>query len=332
MNKVVVIAALLAAPLTHAQMFKDADLSAIYQATDAPPRARDAALGKRAVERLAANASDTQALLALAVSRLNEQDAAKRETAVEQLAACAAGQPNSADCHYGHAALLGSHALQIGVLKAASSAGKIRDGFLRAVELAPQWYAPRSGLVQFYLQAPGIAGGSVRKARETAHAAPRPEQARVLDATIALYEKDFDAAQKALALHRDGADTVLNDDAHDALIGIGISLISDGKAERARPVFERLLRDRPGDAMGAFGLGYIAAALGQHAEAVKHFEQSAKLKGAEDLPVDYRLGLSLISQGQRDAARTALQRFVQAKGPWSPKSVDDAKKKLQELS
>jgi tetratricopeptide (TPR) repeat protein len=330
--KVAAVVLLLAAPIAQAQMFRDADFTAIYHATETQQRVRDALLGKRALERLASNAADTQALLALAVSRLNEQDAAKREAAVEQLAACTASQPTSADCHYGHAALLGSHALQIGILKAASSAGKIRDGFVRAVELAPQWYAPRSGLVQFYLQAPGFAGGSVNKARETARAAPRPEQARVLDATIALYEKNFDAAQKALEPHRDGTDTVQNDDARDALIGVGISLVSDGKAERARPVFERLLRDRPGDAIGAFGLGYTVAALGQHADAVKHFEQSAKLRGAEDLPVDYRLGLSLIAAGQRDAARTALQRFVQTKGPWSAKNVDDAKKKLQELS
>jgi tetratricopeptide (TPR) repeat protein len=330
--KFAVVVLLLATPSAQAQMFRDSDLTAIYHAAEVTPRARDASLAKRALERLASNAGDTQALLALAVSRLNEQDAAKREAAVEQLAACAASQPTAADCHYGHAALLGSHALQIGILKAVSSAGKIRDGFARAVELAPQWYAPRSGLVQFYLQAPGFAGGSVNKARETARAAPRPEQARVLDATIALYEKNIDAAQKALEPHRDVGDTVLNDDARDALIGIGISLVGDGKAERARPVFERLSRDRPGDAMGAFGLGFTASALGQHTDAVKHFEHSAKLKGAEDLPVDYRLGLSLMAAGQREAARTALQRFVQTKGPWSPKNVDDAKKKLQELS
>ncbi len=332
MTKVAALVLLLAAPFAQAQMFKDADLTAIYHAIETPQRVRDASLGKRALERLASNALDTQALLALAVSRLNEQDAAKREATVEQLAACTTSRPSSADCHYGHAALLGSHALQVGVLKAASSAGRIRDGFVRAVELAPQWYAPRSGLVQFYLQAPGFAGGSVGKARETARAATRPEQARVLGATIALYEKNFDAAHKALEQHRDGADTVLNDDARDALIGVGISLVGDGKAEQALPVFERLSRDRPGDAMGAFGLGYTAAALEQHADAAKHFERSAKLNGAEDLPVDYRLGLSLISSGQRDAARAALQRFVQAKGPWSPKNVDDAKRKLQELS
>jgi tetratricopeptide (TPR) repeat protein len=332
MKIVVVIAALLAAPLAHAQMFKDADLSALYQKQDVPLRARDAALAKRAQERLTANAADMQALLALAMARINEPDAAKREATVEQLAACAANQPTAAECHYGHAALLGSHALQVGVLKAASSAGKIREGFVRAVELAPQWYPPRSGLVQFYLQAPGFMGGSVGKARETARAAARPEQARVLEAMVAFHDKDFDAAQKLLEPHRHGTDLDIDDDAHGTSIGLGLTFIRDGKAERARPVFERMARERPADAMGAFGLGYVAAELGQHAEATKHYEQCAKLKGADQLPVDYRLGLSLIAAGQRDAARTALQRFVQAKGPWSTKNVDDAKKKLQELS
>jgi tetratricopeptide (TPR) repeat protein len=332
MKAIVVVAALLAVPLAQAQMFKDTDLSVLYQRQDIPLRARDAALAKRAQERLAANAADTQALLALAMARINEPDATKREAAVEQLAACAASQSAAADCHYGHAALLGSHALQIGILKAASSAGKIREGFVRAVELAPQWYPPRSGLVQFYLQAPGFAGGSVSKARETARAAARPEQARALEAMVAFHDKDFDAAQKLLEPHRHGSDTDVDDDARGTLIGLGITFLGDGKAERARPLFERLARERPADAMGAFGLGYVAAELGQHADAAKHYEQCAKLRDADQLPVDYRLGLSLMAAGQRDAARVALQRFVQTKGPWSSKNVEDAKKKLQELS
>jgi tetratricopeptide (TPR) repeat protein len=329
---VAVSAALLASPLAHAQMFKDADLSALYQKQDIPERARDAALAKRAQERLAANAADTQALLALAMARINEPDAAKREATVDQLAACTTSHPTSADCHYGHAALLGSHALQVGILKAASSAGKIREGFVRAVELAPQWYPPRSGLVQFYLQAPGFAGGSVSKARETARAAAKPEQGRVLEAMVSFHDKDYDAAQKLLEPHRHGADIDVDDDAHGTWVGLGFALTNDGKAERARPVFERLARERPLEAMGAYGLGRVAAELGQHAEAVKQYEQGARLKGADRLPVDYRMGLSLIAAGQRDAARASLQRFVQSKGPWSAKNVDDAKKKLQELS
>lgn len=329
---VVVVAALLAAPLVQAQMFKDADLSALYQKQDIPLPVRDAALAKRAQERLAANASDTQALLALAMAHINEADAAKREAAVERLAACAASQPDSAECHYGHAALLGAHALQIGILKAASSASKIRDGFVRAVELAPRWYPPQSGLVQFYLQAPGFMGGSMNKARETARAAARPEQARVLEAMVAFHDRDHDAAQKLLEPHRHGADLDLDDDAHGTWMELGIGFVRGGKAERARPVFERMARERPADAMGAFGLGYVAAELGQHADAAKHYQQCAKLRGADQLPVDYRLGLSLMAADQREAARTALQRFVQTKGPWSSKNVEDAKKKLQELS
>jgi tetratricopeptide (TPR) repeat protein len=332
MKAVVVLAVLLAAPLAHAQMFKDADLSALYQKQDMPLRARDAALAKRAQERLAVNAADTQALLALAMARINEPDAARREATVEQLAACAASQPTAAECHYGHAALLGSHALRVGVLKAASSAGKIREGFVRAVELTPQWYPPRSGLVQFFLQAPGFAGGSISKARETARAAARPEQARVLEAMVAFHDKDHDAAQKLLEPHRFGSDTDVDDDARGTSIGLGIMFLGDGKAERARPLFDRLARERPAEAIGAYGLGRVAAELGQHADAAKHYEQCAKLRDADQLPVDYRLGLSLIAAGQRDAARVALQRFVQTKGPWSSKNIEDAKKKLQELS
>ena len=48
------------------------------------------------------------------------------------------------------------------------------------------------------------------------------------------------------------------------------------------------------------------------------------------LPIDYRLGIALQAQGQAEAAKAALARFVAA-GRGSNKSLDDARKRLAQL-
>jgi hypothetical protein len=316
-------------PLAHAQMFKEADFAAAYAIEKLADR--NAALSKRAADRLAAKPDDAQALLALAIATGGETKADKREAVVNQLEACRERAPSAAECHYGYGLLLGIHAMQQGILKAMTSAGKIREAFARAVELEPAWFPARSALVEFYVQAPAVAGGGLGKAREAAKAAPKPEQTRVLEARIAVHDKKHDEAVKLLAAHRDGADTEVNDAARNTWHAVGFEWLNDGKADKAKPVFERSVREWPERATGLYGLGRAATDLGQAAEGVKWLEQSAKLSGAEFLPIDYRLGLALLAAGQNDAAKAALTRFVGSKGSWSKKNLDDAKKKLTEL-
>jgi hypothetical protein len=54
------------------------------------------------------------------------------------------------------------------LLKKASATNCIKKKFEQAVELNPENFDARMGLLQFYLMAPGIMGGSKDKAREQA--------------------------------------------------------------------------------------------------------------------------------------------------------------------
>jgi tetratricopeptide (TPR) repeat protein len=317
--------------LVQAQMFKDAELAALHRIER--PAERLTALGQRAAERLTRQPDDTQALLALALAATGERDAARRESAIQRLQACTERLPQAVECQYGFAAAMGTHALSQGMFKAMGSAGRIREAFVRAVELEPLWFPARSGLLEFYLQAPAVAGGSVAKARELvrAVAAERPAQARLLEARVALHDKQWDAAHKSLAAYRDGPDADLNRSARDSGVALAFTLLNEGLPERARPLFERLTRERADAAIGPYGLGRVATDLGQHEEAVKLLRQAATLKDADLLPVDYRLALALLGQGQREAARAALQRFLASAGPWSKATEEAARKKLAEL-
>lgn len=316
---------LLAAGASQAQLFKDPALQALYAAD------RHDALAQAGSQRLATRADDAQAVLALATAAMALDDARRREAAIARAEACVQQAPQAAECHYALGTVLATQAMSQGMMAMARHAGRVKDALTEAVRLDAAWYPARSAAVEFFVLAPGVMGGSTRRAEELARAAARPEQARALQARIALGD---DQTDKALALLQDtpsGGDPALAEDLWKWQAQAGFVLLQSGQAAKARPVFERVLREQPGQAMGAFGLGRVAQEAGQHAEAVKLFEQGLRAQGAVHYPgLHYRLGLSLQALGQADAAKAALQRFV-ADGRASGKALDDARKRLAQL-
>ena len=87
-----------------------------------------------------------------------------------------------------------------GVVKAAMSMSKIREALQTSLELDNSMFAARSALAQFYLLAPGLAGGRVSKARELAQNTElnHPDHAKVLMAMYFLHEGKLDDAEQQL--------------------------------------------------------------------------------------------------------------------------------------
>ncbi len=97
--------------------------------------------------------------------------------------------------HYGAACL--QHADQLGMtLRALSLGRRGRNAMVRAVELAPDNVEFRQGLIEFYLRAPSIVGGSVEKARDQAEALRRiqPREGAIALASVHLRTKEPEAA------------------------------------------------------------------------------------------------------------------------------------------
>jgi tetratricopeptide (TPR) repeat protein len=315
----------------QAQFFKDAALEQMYTSS------RFAELEKTAAARVAAKAEDTQAVLALALTAMRgggptpAADATRRKTSINHAEACLQKQPEAAVCHYALGTVLGVQAMTEGMLKAAGSVGRVKDALSQAVALDGQWYPARSALTEFYLLAPGMMGGSNSKAKELARTAPQPEQVRALEARLLLDAEKFEPALQALAQVKTNNDRALADDVAGWIYAAGMGLVNNGQADRARAAFERLYRDRPDDANAIWGMARVQAEAGAHAEAVKLFGAVVGLPGSEFMPVDYRLGVSLQALGQKDAARAALNKYVNAaKG--SKKSLEDAKQRLEKLA
>jgi tetratricopeptide (TPR) repeat protein len=321
---VLVVGSTLDAAHAHGQMFKDSALQALYQAE------RLEELGRSAQQRLAGQPDDAQAVLAVAMASLSRDDAAARKQALQLAEACVEKQPKAAPCHYAWGVVLGVQALSEGMFKAARSAGTVRTALSTAHELEPAWYPARGSLIEFYLLAPGMMGGSTAKAAELARAAPTPEQVRALEARIVMNERRFDEALKLFSALPTGLPPALADDVRHWSVQCALGLTNNGQAALAQPALEKLMREHPEHAGPVYALARVRAEAGAHEAALQLYEQAGKLRGADEMPLAWRVGISQQQLGRTDAAKASFQRFVAA-GKGQKNSLDDARKRLAQL-
>lgn len=296
---------------------------------------KTAELTRAAQARAKAQPDDEQASVALALAAAEDNDAARLEASIAPLQACVDKRPSSANvaiCSYALGRVYGQQAMTASVFKMPGLASKTKDQFVKAVELDPTLFEARFGLTQFYLMAPGFAGGSTAKARELAAEVQsrQPEQAKLLRALVAMNDKDWAGAERELGGVKAGDDQTLQRELRGAWTRVGFEHMEQKNFAKARGVFEALQRDYPAHAAGPYGLGRTALEQGQADDAIKSLERARGLEGAERMPIDHRLGQALIAKGDKAGAKLALERFVQNKRA-NPRNVEDAKKRLAEL-
>jgi len=122
--------------------------NAIKPAADAEPREAKWVLARALIERARGNRTPAKELATQAASL----------------------SPADADMHYWKGATIFEGIQDVGMFSKMSAADDGKAAFDQAVRLDPAHVAARMGLIQFYVNAPGIAGGSYAKAREQANA------------------------------------------------------------------------------------------------------------------------------------------------------------------
>ncbi len=120
----------------------------------------------------------------------------KRDQAIAACEGAAAAVPSSSEDALALARVYGDKADHSGALTGMRMVGKIRSNFERAVQLDGNSVDALSDLGEFYVDAPGVAGGGVEKARPlVTHLKPlSPARAHRLAAMIAAKEKNDAAA------------------------------------------------------------------------------------------------------------------------------------------
>ncbi|CAN5273997.1 hypothetical protein BH11PSE10_BH11PSE10_17440 [soil metagenome] len=326
-HRSLILSLALMASAAHAQVLKDPQWQAWLDS------GRTAELTQAAQARLSAQPDDSQAAVALALVAVEEGQPARLDAVLKPVQACADRQPAQAACFYALGTVQGVQAMTGGMMAGIRLAAKVKDNLSRAVELDPMLFEARQALSQFYLVAPGMAGGSVSKAKDLAAAAQakQPEHAKLLRAQIALQDKQWPEAERELQSVRPGDDKTLAIEVRQTWAQLGTGYFGDKQFPKARGVFEQLMRDAPMQAIGPYGLARVMTETAQPDEAVKLLERARALEGADRLPIDHRLGIALLAKGDKPAAKQALERFVISKKP-NPRNLEDARKRLAELS
>jgi tetratricopeptide (TPR) repeat protein len=250
--------------------------------------------------------------LALGILKMRDNKAADAKPYLEKATDL---DPKNPDALNWHANALFSTINEASFLAKGRMAGQAKDMLERAVEIDPSYVDARIALVEFYRNAPGIAGGSKKKAKENAEAMLSYPDGKMhghrLLAQLAIQDDDwaeanrhFEAAAEAagdengrlqLMLARgyailndkkdpSGALPILKevydargDDADVSTVYMYARALSEtGDCAGAIPLFERVLTMNPDARNTRYFLAECLAKQGQAPEAIAQYEEFVK--------------------------------------------------------
>jgi tetratricopeptide (TPR) repeat protein len=200
----------------------------------------------------------------------------------------------------------GEQAQRANVFKQASLARKTKSALDRAVQLDPDYVDARQGLVEYYSQAPAIAGGSKEKARAQVEEIRRRNAYRggFLSASLHLREKNVDAAVREWQ----GLTTQFADSG-GAWVTLAWNLAQRRRADDAFATLDRMARTTPSLAMLAqYTTGRLSAEFGlqldRGEQALRRYLTHTPRPGEPALAnAHWRLGAIHERRGQKDSAR-----------------------------
>jgi tetratricopeptide (TPR) repeat protein len=190
--------------------------------------------------RLAQDPNDGAALAAKSEAIVEEGAADRFDEAVSLGEQCVAAHPKLSGCYLARGNALGAKAEHASPVSAMGYARRIRDSFVKAVELDPHNTDARFALLDYYMQAPALVGGGKGKARELAAQTSgiNPAAGALMQAQLAIADRDFAQAESTLLAVQPGNDEMVADRQRDLLAALGQRY----QAEKRYADKERLLQ------------------------------------------------------------------------------------------
>ncbi|MEM6645365.1 MAG: tetratricopeptide repeat protein [Bacteroidota bacterium] len=255
-----------------------------------------------------------------------EQDA--YDEAIPLLERAVKATPDNADAHYWLGAAYGIKAQNSRMLRQARLAPKIRKQFEKAVELDPNHLEAREGLMEFYLQAPGIAGGDKDKALEQAQAIVGIDEQRGFFALVRAHSAREEWSEVEGVYQRAIAET----GNVDLQVELGYFYQRRERFADAMETFEAILKAQPESMAALYQVGRTAALSGDFlergAEALEAYlqrEPGPRQPGHD--AAYHRLGMVYAHQGRVEDAEAAYEQAL-AINP-DNEAAQDALRKLK---
>lgn len=204
-----------------------------------------------------ANARDAAAAFYLGRIAL---EAGRNDRAVDYFEAATRLDPKNASYFLWLGRALGREARQASVLRQPGLARRTKAAWERAIELDPDNLDARSDLIQYYVQAPGLLGGSTAKAIEQAEAIRRRNALRGCLELGAIYEREnrlVEAERAYLGAAHEQSDR------HVGEYRLGVFYQNTGAYDKAFDLFESMLAANPLEYGALFQIGKTGALSGQ---------------------------------------------------------------------
>jgi len=219
-------------------------------------------------------------------------------------------------------------AIRASLFKRPSLARSVRQEYEKSVALDPENLEARFDLIQFYLVAPGIMGGSTEKARAQAAEIAKRDALKGHRASANIFEAEKklgDAEQEYLAAVQ------TNPQSKEARFWLGLFYQGQNRHDKALEVFEAMLKMDPSDAGAYYQIGKIGAISGKNLEraeeCLKLYMQREPPEGNPPLPwAHYRLGMVYEKKGRKDLARQEYEAALKLQP--GHKEAKEALKKL----
>lgn len=273
--------------------------------------------------------TDATALVAQVDLILQQADAAHYDEAVSHAELCIQHHPDHGACHEALGNVLGVKAEQGGMMEGIGALGTIRDSFETAIKLDPANVNANVSLMTFYLEVPGLLGGSSRSAKKLLRAAVTPELAALLQAKLQINnEKLQDASNTLLGIAATSDPAILRQQ-RDILLEIGQSQLQKPELAAAQHTYQAVIERHPTSAGAYFGLGRVLLAQGKASEALAPLQQALNLDASA--AVHYRLGKTWQALGDKDKAIAAYQSALAFTPALSEKTRADAQTQLAQL-
>lgn len=285
---------------------------------------------RAASARLAREPNNADALVAKSTAVL-EANNGRIEEAVKLAETCVTASPANARCHLALGNALGTKAMSGSLFAAMAYVGTIRDSFKKAVELDPANLDARFSLLQFYLQAPGVAGGGTDKAAAlAAHTASvSPDASRLMTALIDLHAGNSAKAEAGALGVQAPAGEVLAENQASILFNVAAGYVKDKKWSDAERILKVMQQRLPDEQLTQYGSGRFNQEQGKHREAVTAFEQALTRQPRPH--IYYRLGQSLQALGDKTRAAAAYEKAIAFRAGLAKEQRADAEVQLKAL-
>ena len=253
-----------------------------------------------------ANPGNAEAWILLTRAQLQ---AGKSESAVVSAEKAVKLAPKNPQSQYWLGNAYGSRIGEVGMMSKMSMAPKLRGAFETTVVLDPNNLDAREALLQFYLQAPAIAGGGKDKALLQVKEITKRDAARghLAQAQVYLNEQNNAAAVKSYE-----AAYAAKPDNADIRLALGIAYQQSKRWPEAFRHFRAWAKADPKAGPAWYQIGRTSVLSGlQSEEGIAALQLYLKLPHAGNEPQNqhayYRMGQLYAKSGQKAEARAAFQ-------------------------